>query len=66
MKEHIGWKNKHYREYHKLKTLRVDEAHPEVTDGELREAIDKACCDDIDLKNVCDGFLVMLQKIQSF
>ena len=28
LKEHIGWKNKHYREYHKLKTLRVDEAHP--------------------------------------
>ena len=63
LKAHIGWQNKHYRDFDLLKELRLPSAHPEVTDKQLRDAIGHFCYD-LHLKGVCEEFLEMMMKIR--
>lgn len=64
LKSQIGWEDKHYRHLKRLKDFRVDIAHPtDISEMELKEAISKVCSQDRFLKNICEEFLSMLEKI---
>ncbi len=65
LKSDIGWKDKHYRDSDALKSLRVNNAHPQVSHEQLREAIDKISSKDKHLKVISKEFLEILRKLAS-
>lgn len=64
LKSNLGWQGKHYRSLKHLKKKCLDFAHPTVDESELKEAIDKVCFHDYDLKTICNEFFDMLKKIR--
>lgn len=63
LKTHIGWQNKHYRDYDFLKGLCLSSAHPHIPDKQLQDAI-TGFCHDPHLKGVCEEFFEMIKKIR--
>ena len=56
LKKTIGWQDKHYRFVTSLKQMRIESAHPKVSEEELKRAIDQASIDEA-LKSRCKDLL---------
>lgn len=64
LKSAIGWKDKHYRDIGDIKRIRLNSAHPEVSDEQFRDAVERVCYQNKYLRDVSFEFLKMLTAIR--